>query len=190
MAKPKKPLTPIQRARKAEKAALAAVRKEAAIKARAELKRMNQKPRCVECQSWDVRMTTGAEVYPNHPNLAKKQIWICVCGAYVGCHEGTDYKPLGRPGGPLTRRARGEAHAAFDPLWLKVAERDNLPKGRARNRGYRFLAEQLGIERADCHISHMDAAMCRRVVEICAAVRRGEIKRPDPEPEEPAAPPS
>ena len=180
----KRPLSPIAKARKAERAALRAVRLAEQKAATAALKRMNKKPRCVECESWNVQMTTGAEVYPHRPDLHDKQIWLCECSAYVGCHEGTDYTPLGRPAGPATRKARGEAHAAFDPLWLKVAERDELPKGRARNRGYRFLAEQLGIERADCHISHMNAAMCARVVEICAAVRRGEIKRPEREPGE------
>lgn len=180
----KKPLSPIAKARKAERALLLAKRREEEKAARAELKRMNKKPRCVECQSWNVRMTTGAEVYPARPDLHDKQIWICQCGAYVGCHEGTDYTPLGRPAGPKTRKARGDAHAAFDPLWKKVADRDGINVGHARNRGYRFLAEQLGIERADCHISHMDEAMCRRVVEICAAVRRGEIKRQEREPGE------
>jgi len=173
----KKPLSPIAKARKAERAALLAQRREEEKAARAALKRMNKKPRCVECQSWNVRMTTGEEVYPNRPDLHDRQLWICECGAYVGCHKGTDYTPLGRPGGPETRKAREAAHAAFDPLYKRVADRDNLNIGHARNRGYRFLAEQLGIERADCHISMMDAAMCRRVVEICAAVRRGEIKR-------------
>lgn len=180
----KKPLSPIAKARKAERAVnrerLMAEKKAAT----AAINRMNKKPRCVECQSWNVEMTTGAEVYPLRPDLADKQIWRCECGSYVGCHDGTDYTPLGRPAGPATRRARGEAHAAFDPLWQKVAERDGLNKGHARNRGYRFLAEQLGIDRKDAHISHMNEAMCRRVVEICAAVRRGEIKRPEREPGE------
>lgn len=174
----KKPKTPEQiAARAAKQAALRAERQAAA----AQLKRMNKKPRCVECQSWNVHMTTGAEIYPHRLDLHDLQYWRCECGAYVGCHRGTDYTPLGRPAGPDTRKARGEAHAAFDPLWKHVAQRDDIALGRARNRGYRFLAEQMGMSREDCHISHMDVALCRKVIEICAAVRRGEIKRAEPE---------
>lgn len=169
--------SPDAAAKKAERAAKRAQELAERRAAKAALDRMNKKPRCVDCQSWNVNMATGAEVYPHRPDLHGLQFWVCECGARVGCHKGTDWTPLGRPAGEATRKARQEAHAAFDPLWERVARRDDLNKGHARNRGYRFLAEQLGIERADCHISHMGEAMCRRVVEICEAVRRGEITR-------------
>lgn len=184
MPKIKKPMSALARAKKAERAAASARRQAEQKEAARQLKRMNKKPRCVECLSWNVRMGTGAEIYPHRPDLFDLQYWICECGAYCGCHKGTDYTPLGRPAGPATRKAREAAHAAFDPLWKRVAERDNLNAGHARNRGYRFLAGQLGIERADCHISHMDAVRCGQVVAICEAVRRGEIRRREREPGE------
>ncbi len=60
------------------------------------------------------------------------------------------------------RRAKISAHAAFDPLW-----RGQLPKGAARRKAYRWLADQLGIDPKDCHIGMFDVEMCRKVTEAC-----------------------
>lgn len=128
----------------------------------------NIDPICVECGKL-ADLVTGAEVYPHRPDLHHKPFWRCTCGAYVGCHPDTDI-PLGYPAGPITRRARSDAHAAFDPLWEAKQRRDKVSKGKAREAGYSWLAEQLGIRRQDCHVSHFDAATARRVVEICKAI--------------------
>lgn len=102
---------------------------------------------------------TGAEIYPRRPDLAGKTLWRCEpCGAYVGCHPGTD-KPLGRLADAELRRAKMAAHAAFDPLWRSGDMR--------RGQAYRWLAERLGIDSSECHIGMMDAATCRRVAAVC-----------------------
>lgn len=126
----------------------------------------NIEPTCIECGAL-AEMTEGEAIYPHHPNLWAKPYFRCSCGAYVGCHPGTEI-PLGYPAGPETRKARSAAHAAFDPLWKRKAERDGIGKGKARGLGYKWLAEALGIEPAACHISHMDTATARRVVALCA----------------------
>lgn len=132
---------------------------------------------CGEC-SKPAGLVTGSVIYPRRPDLAGKTYWLCcACGAYVGCHPGTQ-QPLGTPCGPATRAARSAAHAAFDPLWKAKASGDGVPKNEARGAGYRWLAAQLGIDGADCHIGHMDAASARRVVDICAAARRGRTQTP------------
>lgn len=77
------------------------------------------------------------------------------CHAWVGCHPGTT-TPLGRLANKALRRARNRAHAAFDPIW-----KEGLMK---RGDAYAWLADQLGIERKDCHIEMFDNAQCERVV--------------------------
>jgi hypothetical protein len=127
-------------------------------------------PRCDYCGAATERVG-GDVIYPHRPDLAAKVIYRCVpCGAWVGCHHGTDV-PLGRLADSELRLAKQAAHAAFDPLWEAKRRREDISKSKARNAGYEWLAEQLGIKRRDCHLGMMDVAQCRRVVEICT--RRG-----------------
>jgi hypothetical protein len=70
------------------------------------------------------------------------------------------------------RAAKSAAHAAFDPLWKSKAAREGISKSKARGKGYRWLAEQLGIDAKDCHIGMMDAPTCRRVVRVCNGEER------------------
>ena len=100
-------------------------------------------------------------------------IYLCrPCHAWVGVHKGTD-KPLGRLANEELRTWKKKAHAAFDPLWQKKLEKRRRERGEsykkafARGSGYKWLAEQLGIERKECHIGMFDVEICKRVVEIC-----------------------
>lgn len=119
---------------------------------------------CMECGNAS-RLVGGLVIYPHRPDLHAKKFWMCECGAYVGCHGGTT-NPLGYPAGPETRRARSEAHAAFDPLW----------KGRKGRRSamYQWLAGEMGLPPHQTHISWMNAAQARRVVAICRAREAGQ----------------
>lgn len=126
-------------------------------------------PVCLECGR-EAALTNSQKVYPHRPDLWNRPMWLCPCGAYTGCHSGTE-KPKGRPAGKITRAARIAAHAKFDPLWMAKMDRDGVTKGAARKAGYKWLAAQLGIEGKDCHIGEMDAATARRVVAICGRYR-------------------
>jgi hypothetical protein len=84
----------------------------------------------------------------------------------VGCHPGTT-RALGRLANADLRAAKQAAHAAFDPLWRRKMEREQISRSKARGAGYRWLADQLGIECKRCHIGMMSADECRRVVEVC-----------------------
>jgi len=134
-------------------------------------------PACAECGTAEhVDIADGSKVYPHRPDLwahgdQDKFWWLCQCGAYVGIHRGT-LKPLGSPAGKATRDARSAAHAAFDPLWQRKMRKEGCKQQVARNKGYAWLAGQLGIDRKDCHIGMMDAPTARRVVEICQNVGR------------------
>lgn len=115
-------------------------------------------PRCDYCGR-DAVLVTGADIYPHLPELHAKQFWCCApCGAYVGCHPGTE-RPLGRLANAELRRAKVAAHGAFDLLWRA--------RGWKRNAAYRWLADQLGIDREQCHIGMFNVATCARVVAVC-----------------------
>jgi hypothetical protein len=103
---------------------------------------------------------TGVSIYPHRPDLFAKLFYKCdTCGAYVGCHPGTD-RPLGRLANAELRKAKSEAHAAFDPKWQRG-------KWAPRWRAYTKLAALLGIPSEDCHIGMFDIEQCKRVVEVC-----------------------
>jgi hypothetical protein len=135
-------------------------------------------PACGECaDGGEVVLAQGREMYPQRPDLwvhdngDERWMWRCArCDAYCGVHRGT-ITPLGTPAGKATREARSAAHAAFDPLWQKRAHLSAMKPSRARAKGYRWLAGELGINPKECHIGMMDAAMCRRVIEICSRRR-------------------
>lgn len=128
-------------------------------------------PVCVECNGRDPELVGGDVIYPHRPDLYRKKFLRCRCGAYVGCHMGTDL-PLGHPAGPLTQRARKDAHAAFDPLWKRKMAKDGVSKHEARGAGYRWLAAELGIDPKACHIGWMNRETALRVVAACAAATR------------------
>lgn len=58
---------------------------------------------------------------------------------------------------------RSRAHDAFDPLWQSGEM--------SRNAAYRWLAQELGIERDDCHMSLFNKTMCEKVIDICEQKR-------------------
>lgn len=90
-------------------------------------------------------------------------IWACLpCEAWVGVHKNSpDNKPLGRLANAELRAAKMAAHACFDPLWKNGIMR--------RSDAYEWLARQLGIHPATCHIGMFDVDRCRRVAWACSA---------------------
>lgn len=68
---------------------------------------------------------------------------------------------LAAPAGSELAQARIAAHSAFDPLWKSGLF--------SRGVAYEWLAAQLGIPVAKCHMVLFDVAQCQRVVAICEA---------------------
>jgi hypothetical protein len=122
-------------------------------------------PVCVECDKL-AALVKGDRIYPHRTDLHAKNFFLCECGAYVGCHPFTRIA-LGRPAGPMTRRARNSAHNAFDILWRRKMRLTGCSQGEARNAAYRWLAEQLGYEQGKCHVAWMTAPEARAVVRLC-----------------------
>lgn len=120
--------------------------------------RIERKVVCPYCKG-RAEKVTGEKIYPHRPDLYHKTFWECEpCDAYVGCHPNTD-TPLGRLANFDLRMAKQAAHASFDPLW-----KDGKM---SRASAYKWLSEQLGINRKDCHIGMFDEETCERVVSIC-----------------------
>jgi hypothetical protein len=112
------------------------------------------------------KLVTGKAIYPHRPDLFRLHFWQCEpCVAYVGCHKkeggnGDGTKPLGRLANAELRAAKNRAHAAFDPLWRE--------RGMKRHAAYGWLADRLGVSKAECHIGMMDVEMCTRVATVCS----------------------
>lgn len=127
---------------------------------------------CMECSAKAV-LVGGRAIYPHRPDLYGKRFWLCECGAYVGCHPGTQ-DPLGCPAGPAARKARNAAHAAFDPIWRS--------RQMSRSEAYKWLASELGQRASETHISWMDEATALKVAHICSAAspaERSDVARDD-----------
>lgn len=84
------------------------------------------------------------------------------CDCTHGAHN--DGTPLGVPANKETRQARMDAHAVFDRLW-KGATKGG--KSAARKKAYRWLREQLGLSKEECHIGRFDIEMCKKVIAVC-----------------------
>lgn len=126
-------------------------------------------PICLECER-EATLSTSQQVYPHRPDLWNRPMWICQCGAYTGCHDGTE-KPKGRPAAKATRAARIEAHAAFDRLWKAKMEREGCSQKIARGAGYLWLVNELDIDARYAHIGMMDQKTAMRVVALCKRYR-------------------
>ena len=116
-------------------------------------------PKCPYCGARSA-LVKGQVIYPRRPDLFSKFFYQCApCDAYVGCHPtGTGKIPLGRLANAELRRAKSDAHAAFDQLWRN----GNM----SRHQAYKFLARELGLAASETHIGMFDLNQCKRVVKI------------------------
>lgn len=96
-------------------------------------------------------------------------IWACLpCDAWVGVHKDSNKNiPLGRLANAELREWKKAAHRWFDPLWQRKMQKEGIRKMVARGKAYKWLAKEMGIERADCHIGMFDVEQCKKVVELC-----------------------
>lgn len=118
---------------------------------------------CAECGKLPT-LVGGKLIYPHRPDLHTKKFYLCLCGAYVGCHQGTE-NSLGSPAHGDLRKARIAVHALFDPLWQRKMEK-GFKKKEARNSGYAWLAEKMEIAFDDCHVSQFNLTQCNQAIKI------------------------
>lgn len=132
-------------------------------------------PNCPYCGKAAL-LVDGFSVYPKRLDLADLNFWVCEpCNARVGCHKQGDWMfangdriqsdgalPMGSLAHPVLRALRGEAHAAFDPLWKTGAM--------GRSEAYAWLKVTIGVE--DCHIGGFDTEQCNLVIANCNRQRQ------------------
>lgn len=88
-------------------------------------------------------------------------IYLCrPCDAYCGVHKGTD-QALGRLANKELRGYKKLAHEYFDKLW-------NTKGGMTRNEAYKWLSQQLGLNKEHTHIGMFSVKTCKRVIEVCS----------------------
>ncbi len=124
---------------------------------------------CIECCGETKLHKTSTFIYGKDYG----PVWYCEpCRAFVGCHANSDYRSLGKAAGPATRVARKLAHAAFDPIWKGDDYGYKLTRGAA----YSWLANQLNMTRADCHIGMLSETQAYSVVSACIKKRLTHLK--------------
>ena len=126
---------------------------------------------------------------------AVRDLWICACGAEVGCHRGGTVA-MGRPADRATRQARMRLHGLVDPLWRDapldaaygqsrsrlVDDADGLDafehdvRRVARTRVYAHLADSLGLHRDDAHIAMFDFAQCERAYHMLEGLHYADLR--------------
>lgn len=106
------------------------------------------------------------------------------CDARVGVNKLTG-EPLGVMSLKKDRRWKMRAHAVFDVLWKEKRKRTlstgrTMSKSEARTLAYRWLARNLGLTEAQCHIANFDSELCQKVVKLCEPyVRKIKMKKHD-----------
>lgn len=94
------------------------------------------------------------------------KIYHCApCKAWVGVHRGTT-NALGRLADDDLRYWKKEAHRCFDAIWQRKLE-NGFSKFNARTALYKWLSEQMGIEKQYTHIGMFNIEQCRWVIELC-----------------------
>lgn len=146
---------------------------------------------CASCGRKETKLVKGDVIYAHRPDLFDLNFWLCVCGAYCGCHKTKkgDYKrPLGRTANKQLRGARSHCHKIFDPIWKSApdlpcySESEKTTKSRtiiqraARRRTYAFMAEQMDMTEEECHIGMMDLNECRAFYRICRGVTAQQVR--------------
>ena len=130
--------------------------------------------RVVICQycNTPAQLVTGKTIYPTRSDLWGNHLWYCETDqAWVGCHNGSS-RPLGILANGELRILKIRVHALLDPLWGKFEKsRSNTLPGKApfsksRSGAYRWLAEELGIPAAECHVGMFTNARCREALRI------------------------
>lgn len=105
------------------------------------------------------RLVDSSEI-SDGPSFGK--VWACLpCDAWVGTHPNSKrFAPVGRLADASLRHWKGEAYAAFNPLW-KGATRTMT-----RKEAYESLRVKMGIASKCAAIGLMDAKDCKRVVAL------------------------
>lgn len=134
------------------------------------------------------------ELVPTPAHWQSRNPWAYLCTRHPSCRGAAaahpDGTPCGIPADAYTRRARRITHDLLDKLWqeapalydIRETEPDERTKAEARirvaarRRTYRWLAAQLGLSAADCHIAKFDISMLRRAYRALLHITPADIR--------------
>lgn len=118
----------------------------------------------------DTEHVHSSEVYKRTHGM----IYICRdCQAWVGCHKSKPDEALGMIANAELRAWRRRAHFYFDHLWRRKIHQEGLVRSHARNKGYKWLREEMGLTKFTCHIARFDIERCQQAITICEPHYRG-----------------
>ena len=133
------------------------------------MKQSKNNPFCPYCGSISQKVT-GKVTHPAVKRMKNRVFYYCAYDhkpAYVSAHSKTG-RPMGTLASATLRGHRQLTHEAFDPLWqAKGAPRRNI--------AYQWLAQQMGLPKAECHIALFDIARCQEAQRICTERLAQEI---------------
>lgn len=116
-----------------------------------------------------VRLVPARNVYgaaTERLGLEGEYLYQCQnCAARVGCHKGTT-RPLGNLANETLRLKRMETHQVFDAFWKRT--------GMSRTKGYKWLAEQMGLPERLTHIGGFEMDQCQSVIDLCRKAEQEE----------------
>lgn len=95
-------------------------------------------PKCLECGEL-ARLGTGADAYPDEPELHDRPMWICSCGAYATCKPGTII-PIGRPASRETRAKQVQLRIEMTHLREAL-----ISAGVGRKRSHKIVVRAAGV---------------------------------------------
>lgn len=91
------------------------------------------------------------------------------CDARIGCHSDS-WVSLGTLANAELRSVRSKAHKSFDFTWKECHM--------SRTDAYQWLAEQLNLDKDECHIGLFDIDKCNQVIEISMNFAYKDLKLP------------
>lgn len=121
----------------------------------------------LDCPVCGKKMVLLESLTLTYPSGKKRLFYSCpmypFCTVQHGAHP--DGTPLGFPADNKTRRARTQAHEAFDALWrgLRMTRED----------GYKLLQEITGLSEEEAHIGRFDYDQCAALVAAVELLKKG-----------------
>lgn len=121
---------------------------------------------CPYCNSGEVVLVSNSEIYGKEYGDWPYTYLCKCCKAYVGVHPGTDI-PLGTLANKTLREARKTAKAKFFAV--------QKYHGWSRTQAYQWLANAMGLPRAETHFGWFNEESCDKATALCNAETRGTV---------------
>ena len=135
------------------------------------------KPKKCNLCGGTVIYTSNAKIYYGK-EYGSGKCYLCLnCRAYVGTHKPRPDEALGILANAEMREWKIKCHDLFDKLWQSEPQDEKRGSRYYRNKYYRILAVELGVEKEVCHFGYFDLDMLKRAYEVLSTKNLKTIKR-------------